>query len=350
MVVLMRTRSVLAAVLAAVLALCPTAALAAVKLTLIAGGLSGGPLYVTHAGDGSGRLFIEEQNGLVRVLQPGSSTATVFLDVRSKVAFGGERGLLGLAFHPLYRSNGRFFLYYTRLADGAIVISEFGVSSDPNLANPDETVLLVIPHPVNANHNGGMLAFGPGGYLFIGVGDGGSANDPPGNAQNIDVLLGKILRINVDASDGSAGTPYSVPSSNPFVHRDGRDEIFAYGLRNPWRFSFDRLKDWLWVADVGQNAREEVNAPVVAGRNYGWRSTRDSPAPATTRDDARHGTSSHRFSTTPTAAAAARLPAATSIEARSASSPRAHISTPTTAPEKSSPGTAGGRRCCSTPA
>jgi hypothetical protein len=132
-------------------------------------------------------------------------------------------------------------------------------------------MLLTIPHPVNANHNGGMLAFGPDGYLYIGVGDGGAGNDPPNNAQSLDVLLGKILRIDVDHPDLAAGTPYSAPSGNPFASGGGRAEIFAYGMRNPWRFSFDRVTGMQWVADVGQGAREEVDMPIVAGGNYGWR-------------------------------------------------------------------------------
>jgi len=229
------------------------------------------PTFLTHAGDGSQRLFITEQAGVVRIRQPGGSSTSVFLDLRPRVFAGGERGLLGLAFHPLYSSNGRFFVYYTRGGDGAIVVAEYHVSADPNVADSPERVLLTIPHPNFRNHNGGMLAFGPGGYLFIGVGDGGSGNDPPNNAQNINSLLGKILRINVDQADDAAGTPYSCPASNPFVGKPGRDEILALGLRNPWRFSFDRGTGQQWVADVGQGAREEVNTPIVDGGNYGWR-------------------------------------------------------------------------------
>jgi glucose/arabinose dehydrogenase len=243
---------------------------AATRLEPVATGLTS-PVFVTHADDRSNRLFVVEQAGTIRVLQAGASSATLFLDVRAKVLSGGERGLLGLAFHPLYESNGRFFIYYTRVPDGAIVIAEYGTSANPNVANPDERILLVIPHPLFANHNGGMLAFGPGGYLFIGVGDGGSSNDPGNNAQNLDALLGKILRINIDTPDSANGTPYSAPASNPFVNAAGRDEIYAFGLRNPWRFSFDRRTDALWVADVGQGDREEVDAPLLAGRNYGWR-------------------------------------------------------------------------------
>ena len=194
-----------------------------------------------------------------------------FLDIHTRVLVGGERGLLGLAFHPQYGSNGRFFVFYTRTGDGALVIAEYHVSPNPDVASATETVLLTIPHPTNSNHNGGMLAFGFDNYLYVGVGDGGSANDPPNNAQNTSVLLGKILRINVDQPDPIAGTPYSSPPDNPFVNRAGRDEIYAFGMRNPWRFSFDRLTGQQWVGDVGQGAREEVDTPIVKGGNYGWR-------------------------------------------------------------------------------
>jgi len=248
----------------------PSTLLAALQLVPLVTRFSN-PTFVAHAGDKSNRLFIVEQGGTIQVLRPGESTTSVFLDLRSKVLAGGERGLLGLAFHPLYAVNGRFFVYYTRTGDGALVISEFNASGSSNVASPTERILLTIPHPTNANHNGGMLAFGPGGYLFIGVGDGGSGNDPPNNAQNIEVLLGKILRIDVDRSDAVAGTAYSAPASNPFVGRAGRDEIFALGLRNPWRFSFDRETGQQWVGDVGQGAREEVDTPILGGGNYGWR-------------------------------------------------------------------------------
>ena len=243
---------------------------AAAQLVPVLSGLSS-PVFVTNAADGSNRLFIVEQEGVIVVRQPGTSIASTFLDIRSKISAGGERGLLGLAFHPQYAENGRFFVYYTRTADGAIVIAEYHVSGNPSVADPAERVLLVIPHPVNANHNGGMLAFGPDHLLYAGIGDGGSGNDPPNNAQNLDVLLGKILRIDVDRQDVTAGTPYAIPADNPFVNAPGRDEVFAYGMRNPWRFSFDRVTGVQWVADVGQGAREEVDMPIVAGGNYGWR-------------------------------------------------------------------------------
>lgn len=255
-------------VVAAVLTL-SISLVAAVQLQpVLSSGLSS-PLFVGHAGDGSNRLFVVERGGIIRVLQPGASSATTFLDIGGRVVAGGEQGLLGLAFHPAYETNGRFFVFYTRTG-GELVIAEYGVSADPNVANTTETIILTIPHPTNTNHNGGMLGFGPDGYLYIAVGDGGGGNDPENNAQDLGVLLGKILRIDVDPPAGSG--PYVSPSTNPFFGAGGgRDEIFAYGLRNPWRFSFDRLTGQQWVADVGQDAREEVNMGIVSGGNYGWR-------------------------------------------------------------------------------
>jgi hypothetical protein len=259
----------LAGVVAALILTLSIPLVAALQLMpVVASGLSS-PLFVGHAGDGSDRLFIVERGGVIKVLQPGSSSPTTFLDIKTRVVAGGEQGLLGLAFHPLYASNGRFFVFYTR-ADGEIVIAEYGVSADPNVASTTETIVLTIPHPGNTNHNGGMLAFGPDQYLYVGVGDGGGANDTENNAQAVDVLLGKILRIDVNPPEGSGA--YVSPATNPFYGPGGgRDEIFAYGLRNPWRFSFDRLTGQPWVADVGQGAREEVNMPIVNGGNYGWR-------------------------------------------------------------------------------
>ena len=246
---------------------------AAVRLTpIIQGGFSS-PVFVTHAGDGFHRLFVVEQAGIIKVLGPNAFAPTIFLDIRSKVMAGGERGLLGLAFHLNYRNNGRFFVFYTRAPDGALVIAEYRASTDPNVAATAETVLLAIPHDSAPNHNGGMLAFGPDGYLYAGIGDGGSANDPPNNAQNLQSLLGKILRLDIDRPDPDLGTPYSSPGDNPFAGPAiGRDEIYSVGWRNPWRFSFDRAAPHaMWAADVGQGAREEVNTPVVKGGNYGWR-------------------------------------------------------------------------------
>jgi len=222
------------------------------------------PVYVTHAGEGSGRLFVVEQAGRIRIVQNGRVLDAPFLDVSARVLSGGERGLLGLAFHPDYRRNGRFVICYTRQPDGATVVSAFRVSPDPNRAAADETMLLVVPQPF-ANHNGGMVEFGPDGFLYIGRGDGGAAGDPGNRAQNTRELLGKILRIDVDH-----GTPYGIPPDNPFVNGGGRVEVFAYGLRNPWRFSFDRETGELWVADVGQDEWEEIDV-VRRGGNYGWR-------------------------------------------------------------------------------
>jgi glucose/arabinose dehydrogenase len=227
------------------------------------------PIYVAGARDGSNRLFIVEQGGRIKVLQPGAATPSVFLDITARVLSGGERGLLGLAFHPDFENNRRFFVNYTRRSDGATVIAEYRVSeSDPNLADTSETVLLLIPQPF-ANHNGGMIEFGPDGFLYIGMGDGGSANDPGNRAQDLNNLLGKILRIDVDHANGAI--PYSSPADNPFFGAAaGRDEVYAYGVRNPWRFSFDRLTGELYAGDVGQNAWEEIDV-ITRGGNYGWR-------------------------------------------------------------------------------
>lgn len=239
-----------------------------VRLDLVVGGLSS-PLYVTHARDGSGRLFIVERGGRIKVLQPGATAPTVFLDISSRVLAGGERGLLGLAFHPQYPATGRFFVNYTRQPDGDTVIAEYRVSpTDPNVAGTAETVLLTVFQPFS-NHNGGMVQFGPDGFLYIALGDGGSGNDPGNRAQNPDELLGKILRIDVNGS--SAGLPYGIPADNPFAGPvPGRDEIYALGLRNPFRFAFDRATGDLVAADVGQNEREEIDV-IVRGGNYGWR-------------------------------------------------------------------------------
>ena len=196
------------------------------------------PVLVTNAGDGGNRLFIVERGGKIRIVPAGASAplATDFLDLSAKLVTGtggDERGLLGLAFHPQFASNRRFFVNYTRKADGATTVSEFKASTaNPNIADLDERVLLTIPQPFT-NHNGGMLGFGPDGFLYIGMGDGGSANDPGNRAQNIDELLGKMLRIDVNATSGNL--QYAIPSTNPFVNAPGADEIYAVGLRNPWQ-------------------------------------------------------------------------------------------------------------------
>jgi glucose/arabinose dehydrogenase len=241
----------------------------AVTTQLVAGGFSA-PLDVVNAGDGSGRLFVAEQGGVVWILEGGTRRSAPFLDLASLVSCCGERGLLGIAFHPAYRTNGRLFVDYTRRSDGATVIAEYRVSADPQRADPASArILLVIPQPFE-NHNGGALRFGPDGFLYIGMGDGGSGNDPGNRAQDKLELLGKILRLDVDH-----GTPYGIPPSNPFADgRNGRPEIWAYGLRNPWRFAFDRATGDFYIGDVGQNAWEEVDrlaAGTGAGANLGWR-------------------------------------------------------------------------------
>jgi len=225
------------------------------------------PVYLTSSRDGTDRRFIIEQPGRISVVQPGSNTRSVFLDITSRVLAGGERGLLGLAFHPQYASNRRFFVNYTRRNDGATVIAEYAASAaNSNVADTTERVLLVIAQPY-PNHNGGMIEFGPDGYLYIGMGDGGSGNDPENRAQNLNELLGKMLRIDINPP----GVLYSSPASNPFYGSiPGRDEIYAVGLRNPWRFSFDRATGQLYAGDVGQSAREEVDI-ITLGGNYGWR-------------------------------------------------------------------------------
>lgn len=234
------------------------------------------PLLLTNAKDGTDRVFVVEQGGVIKVVQPGSTTPTVFLDIQARVLDGGERGLLGLAFHPNYPTNGRFFVYYTRDSavaadDGDIVISEFRVSAgNMNVADPNSEIpLLSIEHTQFGNHNGGMMEFGPDGFLYASTGDGGSANDPNQNGQNINSLLGKMLRIDINTPNGAI--PYSSPPSNPFVGVAGADEIFAFGLRNPWRWSFDRGgSNQLILADVGQGSWEEIDI-ITLGGNYGWR-------------------------------------------------------------------------------
>ncbi|MCP4415567.1 MAG: glucose dehydrogenase [Chloroflexi bacterium] len=228
------------------------------------------PLFVTHAFDE--RLFIVEQAGTIRIFQDGVLLETPFLDISNPVGSeSNEQGLLGLAFHPNYPQNGFFFVNYTN-NDGHTTIARYRVSGDANVAEPDsEQILLTISQPF-ANHNGGMVTFGPDGHLYVGMGDGGDQADPQGNGQNQTTLLGSILRLDVDSEDGR----YTIPADNPFVADPNlRPEVWAYGLRNPWRFSFDRLNGDLFIADVGQNMWEEVSwqaGGTPGGKNFGWNS------------------------------------------------------------------------------
>jgi glucose/arabinose dehydrogenase len=241
---------------------------AAYALTPVLGGLTK-PVGLAVPGDGSGRMFIVEQTGAIRVVQNGSLLSAPFIDLGSLITLAGdERGLLGLAFSPTYAADGEFFVNYTDV-NGDTQVARYQVSADPNRADPAsaQSVLRVRqPYP---NHNGGGLAFGPDGDLYIGLGDGGSGGDPQGNGQNRQTLLGKMLRLDVRVQ------PYAIPSDNPFVDQRGvLPEIWAYGLRNPWRYSFDRATGDLYIADVGQNAYEEIDFQPAGsgGQNYGWNS------------------------------------------------------------------------------
>ena len=229
------------------------------------------PLGMEQPDDGSGRLFIVEQQGVIRIIQNGSLLPTPFLDITSKVYFAGESGLVGITFHPGYAQNGHFYVNYVQIVNSQrqSIISEYKVSStDPNQTDPaSERILLTVDQPPFDNHKAGQLAFGPDGFLYFGLGDGGSGGDPFGNGQNTQVLLGKLMRIDVNSTSGSL--PYAIPADNPFVAGGGRPEIWAYGLRNPWRFSFDTPTARLFLADVGQDAWEEVDL-IQKGGNYGW--------------------------------------------------------------------------------
>ena len=249
------------------------------------------PVYLTHAGDGSGRLFIVERAGRIRLLKNGNLQTTPFLDISGHVrSTGGEEGLLSVAFPPDYTRRKQFYVYYTQ-SDGDNVVARFHTSANPDQADAlSEEQILELPHPNQTNHNGGQLEFGPDGYLYIGPGDGGGGGDPYENGQNHATLLGKILRINVEGQFPSTinqpykvylpligsetGLPYAIPSDNPFLNQPGyRAEIWALGLRNPWRFTFDRTTGDLYIGDVGQNSREEVDfqpASSSGGANYGW--------------------------------------------------------------------------------
>ena len=255
----------------AVLALAVAAPAMGARLTQAASGFDRALLITTPAGDD--RLFVVEQGGKIRIVRPDGTVASrPFLDISSLVSGGGEQGLLGLAFHPRYATNGRFFVNYTNRA-GATVVAEFRVSGDRDVANAaSRRRLMRIAQPFE-NHNGGMVAFGPDGFLYVGMGDGGSGGDPGNRAQNLRSLLGKMLRIDVNGRAGSR--PYRIPATNPFRGRPGvAPEIFALGLRNPWRFSFDRTRGDLWIGDVGQNSREEIDFATPArarGANFGWK-------------------------------------------------------------------------------
>ena len=262
-----------------------------VSLTLVKSGFVL-PVQVTHAGDGSGRLFVVEQDGSVRILINGNLLNTPFLDISARVRSPGEEGLLSIAFPPGFGAGKEYFYVYYTNNDGDNQVSRFHLSANPNVAEPSsEQLILEIPHPVYSNHNGGQLFFGPDGYLYIGTGDGGGGGDPDENAQDLSSLLGKLLRIDVEPdapsstdlpnkvflplifSSGSTAT-YSIPPDNPFLNHPGsRPEIWGLGLRNPWRFSFDRTTGDLYIGDVGQAKWEEIDfqpASSSGGENYGW--------------------------------------------------------------------------------
>jgi glucose/arabinose dehydrogenase len=247
-----------------------------VLVPLVSSGLSS-PVHLTHAGDGSGRLFVVEQAGVIRIIRNGVVEPTPFLDISGRVLGGGEQGLLSVAFPPGYGGKGYFYVYYTRRgAPGDTtppnVVARFGLVG-ADRADPDSEVTVLEMDDPYTNHNGGIMQFGPDGYLYVGTGDGGSGGDPENRAQDLTSPLGKILRLDVESA-APAGT-YAIPASNPIPAGGGRRrEIWAYGLRNPWRLGFDRQTGDLYIGDVGQGAREEVNfqpAGSAGGENYGWR-------------------------------------------------------------------------------
>ncbi len=275
--------TVIAALIAFAAALPLTATEPVLQLELLVGGLTN-PLIITNAGDGSGRLFIGEQDGLVWIWDGNQLLPTPFLDVTAQSISGGEHGLLGLAFDPDFEVNGLLYVHYSAPddtgdpeIDNFTTISRFTVDgANPNQVDPSsETLLLRYPQPY-WNHNGGAIVFGPDGFLYIGLGDGGSSGDPDNRGQNANQLLGKILRVDPQGDDFPADPDrnYSIPPGNPFVGAPGEDEIWALGLRNPWRFSFDRSTGDLFIGDVGQNSWEEIDLEPAAspgGANYGWR-------------------------------------------------------------------------------
>ena len=229
------------------------------------------PVDVANAGDGSGRLFVVEQAGSILIVRNGAVLGQPFLDIHERIASGGERGLLGLAFHPDFPTDPRFFVDYTDVNGDTVVASYVVDPARPDLADPgSETILLKVTQPF-ANHNGGAVVFGPDGMLYIALGDGGSGGDPQGNGQRLDTLLAKILRIDVD--DPTPGRPYAIPKDNPFIATPGaKPEIWLTGLRNPWRMRFDAPTRDLWIGDVGQNAWEEIDVARAGkgGLNFGW--------------------------------------------------------------------------------
>ena len=246
-----------------------------ISLTPFMTGLDG-PVQLTNAADGSKRLFVVEQRGVIKVWRAGHGLST-FLDMRSKVEFSGEQGLLALAFHPSYEHNRKFYVLFTEKATGDVIVAEYKASAtNPNKASPTSfRRLLRIGHRANTNHNGGTLAFGKkNGYLYISVGDGGGGGDTPNNSQNLASRLGKILRIDVNGTSGNLA--YRIPSNNPYAKsKTAKHEIWSRGLRNPWRFSFDRLTGDTWIGDVGQDNWEEVDHATLSGTggraaNYGW--------------------------------------------------------------------------------
>ncbi len=224
------------------------------------------PVHLT-APTGDSRLFVAEKGGRIKIVEGGATRATSFLDISNLVSNAREQGLLSLAFHPNYIANGHFYVYYTDVS-GASRVARYAVSSDRNVADAGSAKLILQLAQPHTNHNGGLIAFGPDGMLYIGLGDGGGSGDPDDNGQDLGTLLGALLRIDVDGGD-----PYAIPPDNPFVgDASALDEIWAYGLRNPWRYSFDGDQAAIYIADVGQNTWEEINveSAVVGGLNYGW--------------------------------------------------------------------------------
>lgn len=243
------------------------------RVEVISGGLED-PVDVAVPGDGSGRVFVVEQAGRIRTIRDGALVETPFLDIRGRIASGGERGLLGLAFHPGFPDDPRFFVNYTDL-DGDTVVAEYRLDeADPETGDPaSERILVQFDQPF-PNHNGGAVVFGPDGTLYIATGDGGSGGDPLGNGQRLDTMLAKILRIDVD-SEGDGDRAYGIPEDNPFLAEAGAmPEIWLTGLRNPWRIRFDEATGDLWIGDVGQDAWEEIDVARAgtAGLNFGWNS------------------------------------------------------------------------------